>query len=134
MLKKIKAIITGAVVIASLTVTAGAQQDFTFLSPDGQTVSLSSLRGKVAVLLFGGIQDPQCRDEIKALQSLADRSQGKNVQASTGSASTRPPKPATISSGLLAGLQAQSSFCATIIERPSSVLAARSSSFRRWLC
>ena len=79
MLKKIKAIVTGAVIIASLTVTAGAQQDFTFLSPDGQTVSLSSLRGKVAVVLFGGINDPQCRDEIKALQSLADRYQGKDV-------------------------------------------------------
>jgi peroxiredoxin len=79
MLKKIKAIMTGAVIIASLTVTAGAQQDFTFLTPDGQSVSLSGLRGKVAVLLFGGIQDPQCRDEIKALQSLADRYQGKNV-------------------------------------------------------
>ena len=79
MLKKIKAIITGAVIIASLTVTAGAQQDFTFVSPDGQTVSMSSLRGKVAVILFGGIKDPQCADEIKALQSLADRYQGKDV-------------------------------------------------------
>src|ERR1044071_1572764 len=79
MLKKIKAIVTGAVIIASLTATAGAQQDFTLTSPDGQTVSVSSLRGKVAVLLFGGIQAPQCRDEIKALQSLADRYQGKNV-------------------------------------------------------
>ena len=55
MLKKIKAIITGAVIVASLTVSAGAQQDFTFLSPDGQTVSMSSFRGKVAVVLFGGI-------------------------------------------------------------------------------
>lgn len=79
MLKKIKAIITAAVIIAGLTVTAGAQQDFTFLTSDGRTVSMSSLRGKVAVVLFGGIQDPQCRDEIKALQSLADRYQGKDV-------------------------------------------------------
>ena len=79
MLKKIKAIITGAVIIASLTVAASAQQDFTFLTPDGQTVSLSSFSGKVAVILFGGIQDPQCRDEIKALQSLSDRYQGKAV-------------------------------------------------------
>lgn len=79
MLKKIKAIITGTVIVASLAVTAGAQQDFTFLTPDGQSVSVSSMRGKVAVVLFGGIQDPQCRDEIKALQSLAERYQGKNV-------------------------------------------------------
>jgi peroxiredoxin len=75
----LKKIITCAVVIASLTMTTGAQQDFTFLTPDGQSVSMSSLRGKVAVILFGGIQDPQCRDEIKALQSLTERYKGKDV-------------------------------------------------------
>ena len=79
MLKKFNAILTGALMIASLAVTAGAQQDFTFLTPDGQTVGLSSLRGKVVVLLFGGVQDPQCRDEIKALESLAERYRGKDV-------------------------------------------------------
>jgi hypothetical protein len=28
---------------------------------------------------LGGVQDPQCRDEFKALQSLADRYRGKDV-------------------------------------------------------
>jgi peroxiredoxin len=79
MLRKIKAFATAALIIASLTVTASAQQDFTFLTPEGQSISLSSLRGHVTVLLFGGTQDPQCRDEIKALQSLSERYQGKGV-------------------------------------------------------
>lgn len=79
MSSKIKAIIIGVFIIASLAVSAGAQQDFSFLTTDGQSVSVSSLRGKVVVLLFGGIQDPQCRDEIKALQSLSERYQGKDV-------------------------------------------------------
>jgi peroxiredoxin len=69
-----------AIVVAGLSVTAGAQQDASFVTPDGQAVTLSGLRGKVVVLLFGGVQDPQCRDEFKALESLAERYQGKDVQ------------------------------------------------------
>lgn len=80
MLNRLKAVIIAATVIASLSVTAGAQQDTSFVTPDGQTVTLSGLRGKVVILLFGGVQDPQCRDEFKALESLAERYQGKDVQ------------------------------------------------------
>jgi peroxiredoxin len=67
-----------AVAIIGMTMNASAQ-DLTFSTPDGQSVSTSSLRGKVVVLLFGGAQDPQCRDEFKALQSLSERYQGKPV-------------------------------------------------------
>lgn len=62
-----------------LSFPAAAQQDFTFTTPDGEAVTLSSLRGRVVVMLFGGIQDPQCRDELKALGSLAERYRGKNL-------------------------------------------------------
>jgi peroxiredoxin len=79
MLNKLKAIIMAAIVAATFSVTAGAQQDMSFVTPDGQTVTLSGLRGKIVVLLFGGLQDPQCRDEFKALESLAERYQGKGV-------------------------------------------------------
>jgi peroxiredoxin len=79
MLNRLKAVIIAAVVVATLSVTTGAQQDMSFVTPDGQTVTLSGLRGKVVVLLFGGIQDPQCREEFKALESLAERYQGKDV-------------------------------------------------------
>ncbi len=65
--------------IASVQMKAGAQQDLTFLSPDGQAVPLSSMSGKVVALVFSGAQDPQCRDEFKALQSLIERYQGKEV-------------------------------------------------------
>lgn len=79
MLNKLKAVITAAIVLASLSITTRAQQDMSFVTPDGQTITLSGLRGKVIVLLFGGVQDPQCRDEFKALESLAERYQGKDV-------------------------------------------------------
>lgn len=79
MLKRLRAIIIAAAVVASFSSTASARQDMSFVTPDGQTVNLSGLRGKVVVLLFGGIQDPQCRDEFKALASLAERYQDKGV-------------------------------------------------------
>jgi thiol-disulfide isomerase/thioredoxin len=80
MLSKFKALVLAAVMIASAGATASAQQpDLSFVSPDGQTISLSSLRGKVVILLFGGVQDPQCKDEFRALQSLAERYQDKGV-------------------------------------------------------
>ena len=79
MLSKLKAVVLIAVMMAFTGATASAQQDLSFVTPDGQTVNLSGLRGKVVVLLFGGVQDPQCKDEFKALQSLAERYQDKGV-------------------------------------------------------
>ena len=72
--------ITAAFALISCVVTISAQQDFTFTTATGQPAALSSLRGKVTVLLFSGSQDPQRRDGVKALESLADRYQGKDVK------------------------------------------------------
>jgi peroxiredoxin len=72
-------ITAGLMVMACIAQTAHAQ-DFSFSTPSGQTLTLSSLRGNVVVLLFSGVQDPQRRDGLKALESLADRFQGKNVK------------------------------------------------------
>ena len=71
-------VLTATLVSAFLMASASAQ-DFTFLKPDGSAAPLSAMNGKVVVLVFSGIQDPQCREEIKALESLADRYQGKDV-------------------------------------------------------
>lgn len=79
MANKMKALIACAAIIACMTAGVSAQQDLTFQTLSGQAVSLSSLRGKVVVLMFSGTQDPQCRDEIKALQSLSERYQGQPV-------------------------------------------------------
>ena len=76
---RIKTVISSLIALISLAVVAGAQQDLTFSTPNGSTVSTASLRGRVVVLLFGGTQDPQCRDEFKALGSLAERYRGKPV-------------------------------------------------------
>jgi len=76
---KVKALIACAAVLACVAASVSAQQDATFQTLTGQAVSLSSMRGKVVVLMFSGTQDPQCRDEIKALQSLTERYQNQPV-------------------------------------------------------
>ena len=75
---KVKIIIPSLIALMSLAVSASAQ-DVTFSTPSGSTVTTASLRGRVVVLLFGGTQDPQCREEFKALGSLAERYRGKPV-------------------------------------------------------
>lgn len=80
MFTRSKIIIAAIAIITGVAATANAQQDFSFSTPSGQTVTLSSMRGNVVVLLFSGVQDPQCRDGLKALESIADRYQGKEVK------------------------------------------------------
>ena len=74
----LKSVLAATLVSAFLLASASAQ-DLTFLKPDGSASSLSAMNGKVVVLVFSGVQDPQCREEFKALESLAERYQGKNV-------------------------------------------------------
>ena len=80
MLTRIRAITASFAIISCIAVTASAQ-DVSFSTPSGETVTLSSLRGNVVVLLFSGVQDPQRREGLLALEKLAkDRYQGKNVK------------------------------------------------------
>ena len=79
MLTRLTGITASFAIISCIAVTASAQ-DLSFSTPGGQAVTLSSLRGNVVVLLFSGVQDPQRREGLKALESLADRYQGKNVK------------------------------------------------------
>ena len=73
----------GTVFFSILTVAlagpAVLAQDDAFTTPAGQQVTLSSMRSKVVILFFSGIQDPQCREEFKALNSLGERFTGKPV-------------------------------------------------------
>ncbi|MEK6285038.1 MAG: redoxin domain-containing protein [Acidobacteriota bacterium] len=80
MFTRSRAITAAIAIIFCAAVTASAQQDFGFSTSDGQSVTLSSMRGNVAVLLFSGVQDPQRREGLKALEALADRFQGKEVK------------------------------------------------------
>ena len=73
-----KSITTATTIGVLLAITVSAQE-IIFSRPDGGAVPLSGLRGKVVVVVFSGIQDPQCREEFKALDSLAERFQGKDV-------------------------------------------------------
>jgi len=78
MRKTLRSAQIAAIIGVFLAASAGAQ-DFSFLRPDGSAAPLSAMSGKVVVLVFSGIQDPQCREEFKALESLAERYQGKDV-------------------------------------------------------
>jgi peroxiredoxin len=68
------------IAMLSCSVSIVSAQDFSFGTVDGQTVPISSMRGKVVVLLFSGVQDPQRREGLAALESLAKRYQGKDVK------------------------------------------------------
>lgn len=72
--------LTVIAILICLVPIANAQQDYSFTAPNGQTVSVSGMRGKVVVLLFSGTQDPQRRDGLKAVESLAQRYQNKDVK------------------------------------------------------
>src|SRR3569832_163258 len=77
--KRFKATLAVLALMIGLTAMASAQQDFTLKTLEGQSLSLAGLRGQVVVLLFSGVQDPQCHDAAQALASLAERYQGKPV-------------------------------------------------------
>lgn len=77
---KLRAVASAIIVVACLILPVSAQQNFTFTSPDGASVTSSSLRGNVVVLLFSSVQDPQCRDVFKALESLTERYKGQSVR------------------------------------------------------
>jgi peroxiredoxin len=53
--------------------------DFALRSVDGQTVTASSMRGKVSVLAFGASWLPLTRNQMEALKKLADQYTGKGV-------------------------------------------------------
>jgi peroxiredoxin len=74
-----KAVGVGILMTALLSITTSAQNNASFTTTDGGSVSLSELRGKVVVLVFGGVTDPQCRSEIKMLESLSERYANKKV-------------------------------------------------------
>ena len=65
-MNRAKTLIAAVALVSFFAGIATAQQDFSFSTPDGQTLNLSGLRGNVVVLLFSGVQDPQLREELKA--------------------------------------------------------------------
>lgn len=79
MLTGVKTITASFAIMACIGVSARAQ-DFSFSTPGGQTVGLSSMRGNVVLLLFSGVQDPQRREGLNALGELAKRFKDKNVK------------------------------------------------------
>ena len=77
---RINKVLPVTAILICLVAIAAAQQEYSFTTSGGQTVPVSSMRGKVVVLLFSGTQDPQRREGLKALESLAQRYQNKDVK------------------------------------------------------
>src|SRR5215471_966691 len=65
--------------VACVSVVTALGQDTAFTTPAGQQMTVSSMQGKVAVMIFSGTQDPQCGDEFKVLNNLGERYNGKPV-------------------------------------------------------
>jgi len=65
--------------VACVSVVTALGQDTAFITPAGQQMTVSSMQGKVAVMIFSGTQDPQCGDEFKVLNNLGERYNGKPV-------------------------------------------------------
>lgn len=74
-----KAMVSGILITAFLSLTTSAQNQASFTTTEGTSLGLADMRGKVVVLVFGGVTDPQCRSEIKMLESLSERYANKKV-------------------------------------------------------
>jgi len=77
--KRIRALTLVAIMLIS-TAVFGQADKLTLRSLDGNTVNLSTLRGKVVVLSFGGTWVPMASRELSALQKIADRYTSRGVQ------------------------------------------------------
>jgi cytochrome oxidase Cu insertion factor (SCO1/SenC/PrrC family) len=67
-----------AVAALLLSATAfGQTPSGTLRGTDGRTVAVDQLRGRVTVLMFGGMLDPQSPEELPVLQRLATRYAGR---------------------------------------------------------
>jgi peroxiredoxin len=69
-----KKILFVILLLAAFAIHVSAQQGgAAFMTTTGETLTTTEMRGKVVVMVFSAVNDPQCRDEFKMLQSLAER-------------------------------------------------------------
>jgi hypothetical protein len=69
-----KKILFVILLLSAFAINASAQQGgAAFITTTGETLTTMDLRGKVVVMVFSAVNDPQCRDEFKMLQTLSDR-------------------------------------------------------------
>jgi hypothetical protein len=80
-MKKIRNLASVAVLLAALSPASALAQgpSGTLRTTGGGTTSIAEMRGRVVVLWFGGVVDPQSPEELPALEQLARRYQGKGV-------------------------------------------------------
>ena len=80
-MKRAKHIVAAAVLLAALAPSSALAQgpSGTLRMTGGGTLSVAGMQGRVVVLLFGGMVDPQSPEELPVLQQLANRYQGRGV-------------------------------------------------------
>lgn len=115
-MKRLRLTLAAAVFGALLAPGAALAQtpSGTLRTLNGGSVSIDQMRGRVAVLLFGGIVDPQSPEELPVLQQLATRYEGKGVAVYWVSLD-----PASTTDAELAGLAAKYGFRGQILRDPS---------------
>src|SRR5258708_37690985 len=99
MLNKIRRHIAIAVSILAIAMRAsvsapaqGGPGNFSFRAINGEAVSSESLRGEVVVLAFGASWLPLTRDQIEAVEKLADQYAGSGVAVYWGSPGSESPE------------------------------------------
>ena len=77
-------------------------------------LSVDQLRGRVTVLLFGGLVDPQSPEELPLLQRLANRYEGRGVEVVWVSVD-----PSSVSNGELTAYAANNGFRGRVLRDAS---------------
>lgn len=78
--------------VPAATASARPDADFTFRTIDGETISSSSLRGKVVVLAIGASWLPLSRKQVESVQKLADDYARREVEVFWVSTDSESPK------------------------------------------
>lgn len=115
--------------LLALLVPAGALAQTpsgTLRNTQGGSVPLGQMQGRVAVLLFGGMVDPQSIDELPVLQQLADRFAGRNVVVYWVSLD-----PAATTDAELTGFATKHGFSGVVLRDPSGDVLKTLSTGRR---
>jgi hypothetical protein len=89
----------------------------TLRSTGGASVPVAGMRGRVVVLMFGGMVDPQSPEELPALERLAARYQGRGVDVYWVSLD-----PATTADAALVDFAARNGYHGAILRDGGDVL------------
>lgn len=114
-----------AVILAAMNVSAQGLTG-TLRGTDGSNVNVAQMRGKVTVLLFGGMLDPQSPEELPVLQQLSERYKARNVEVIWVSLDE-----ASVADTVLAQYATKNGFAGRVLRDPSGQVLGSVSTGKR---